>query len=246
MTLTAEGQLFLEEAREKLRRADESIKKVRALARGEYGELHVCYAPTPTIEILPPALAAFQKSVPGVQVLLHDMSGEEIADGLRRGTIHLAVMPSPELEHIPDVEFEPLRAYPVCVALPRDHPLVRMKSIPLEKFAAEPLVNFSRKEYPGAYSSLERLLRHLGIKPRVVLEVDSGSSAVAAIEAGRGIALTIPVFKLVTGNRLVYRPLVGVTEMIAVGIARARNGDLTPAGEKFCEALRKLAKGGIS
>jgi len=246
VTLTAEGQLFLEEARETLKRADESVKKVRALARGEYGELHVGYAPTPTIEILPPALAAFQKSVPGVQVLLHDMSGEEIADGLRRGAIHLAVMPSPELEHIPEVEFEPLREYPVCVALPRDHPLVRMKSIPLEKFAAEPLVTFNRKEYPGAYSSLERLLRPLGVKPRVVLEVDSGSSAVAAIEAGRGIALTIPVLKLVTGKRLEFRPLKGLTETISVGVARARNGDLTPAGEKFCEVLRKVAKGGIS
>ncbi|HXB57943.1 MAG TPA: LysR family transcriptional regulator [Candidatus Acidoferrales bacterium] len=34
VTLTAEGKLFLEEARDLLRRADESVKKVRALARG--------------------------------------------------------------------------------------------------------------------------------------------------------------------------------------------------------------------
>src|SRR5215813_4694985 len=47
VTLTAEGKLFLEEARSVLSRADESVKKVRALARGEYGELHVGYAPTP-------------------------------------------------------------------------------------------------------------------------------------------------------------------------------------------------------
>ena len=80
VTLTAEGKLFLDEARELLKRADESVKKVRALARGEYGELHIGYSPTPTIEILPPALAAFQKTVPGVQVLLHDMSTNEIVD----------------------------------------------------------------------------------------------------------------------------------------------------------------------
>jgi DNA-binding transcriptional LysR family regulator len=46
-TLTAEGKLFLEEVRELLKRADESVEKVRALARGEYGELHVGYAPSP-------------------------------------------------------------------------------------------------------------------------------------------------------------------------------------------------------
>src|SRR5260370_4246414 len=41
VTLTAEGKLFLEEVRELLKRADESVEKVRALARGEYGELHI-------------------------------------------------------------------------------------------------------------------------------------------------------------------------------------------------------------
>src|SRR5205809_1962757 len=73
VTLTAEGKLFLDEVRELLKRADESVEKVRALARGEYGELHVGYAPSPTVEILPPALAAFQKAVPRVKVLLHDL-----------------------------------------------------------------------------------------------------------------------------------------------------------------------------
>jgi len=91
VTLTAEGKLFLEEARDVLRRADESVKKVRALARGEYGELHVGYAPTPTVEILPGALAAFQKAVPEVKVLLHDMSSDEILDGLHNGGLQLAV-----------------------------------------------------------------------------------------------------------------------------------------------------------
>src|SRR5437762_7180159 len=41
VTLTAEGKLFLDEVRELLKRADESVEKVRALARGEYGELHL-------------------------------------------------------------------------------------------------------------------------------------------------------------------------------------------------------------
>src|SRR3989454_12469430 len=74
VTLTAEGKLFLEEVRELLKRADESVEKVRALARGEYGELHIGYAPSPTVEILPPALAAVQKAVPRGQGFLPGFS----------------------------------------------------------------------------------------------------------------------------------------------------------------------------
>src|SRR5262250_2954004 len=83
VTLTAEGKLFLEEARELLKRADESVEKVRALARGEYGELHIGYAAVPTAEILPPTLAAFRKAVPRVKVSLHDLASDELVAGLR-------------------------------------------------------------------------------------------------------------------------------------------------------------------
>ena len=70
VTLTAEGKLFLQKVCQLLKRADEAVEKVRALARGEYGELHVGYAAVPTAEILPPALAAFRKAIPHVRVLL--------------------------------------------------------------------------------------------------------------------------------------------------------------------------------
>src|SRR5213083_1229425 len=137
VTLTAEGKLFLEEVRELLKRADESVEKVRALARGEYGELHVGYAPSPTVEILPPALAAFQKAVPGVKVLLHDLSSDELIAGLQNATLELAVMVQPSCEQTEGIEFEALRTYPLCVALTAAHPFARLKSVALEKLATE-------------------------------------------------------------------------------------------------------------
>ena len=242
VTLTAEGKLFLEEARDVLRRADEAVKKVRALARGEHGELHIGYAPTPTVEILPPALAAFQKAIPEVKVLLHDMSSDEILDGLHEGGLQLAVTAWPAAEYHPDVEFESLKTYPVCAVLPASHPLARLKTIPLEKIVAEPLVTLNRKNYPDAHAMLEKFFHSLSSKPQIALECDSGSSVITAIEAGRGIALFSPILKLVAGNRLRYRPVDGITDVVPVGIVRAKNGDITPAGEKFCAILRKVAK----
>jgi DNA-binding transcriptional LysR family regulator len=245
VTLTAEGKLFLEEVRELLKRADESVEKVRALARGEYGELHVGYAPSPTVEILPPALAAFQKAVPRVKVLLHDLSSNELIAGLQNGTLELAIMVPPVGDQTAGIQFEVLRTYPLCVAMTGMHPFARMKSIPLEKLAAEPLVVLRRKEYPESDRYLDRLFASIGAKPRIAVECDSASSLITEVEAGRGIALATPVLKLVTGKRLLYRPLTGTTEVLSVGIARATKGDVTPAGEKFCEVLRKNSNGAI-
>ena len=243
VTLTAEGKLFLDEVRELLKRADESVEKVRALARGEYGELHVGYAPSPTVEILPPALAAFQKAVPRVNVLLHDLSSDELIAGLQNGTLELAIMVPPAGNQTAGIQFEVLRTYPLWVAMTATHPFARMKSIPLEKLAAEPLVTLRRKDYPESDRYLDRLFASIGAKPPIAVECDSTSSLITEVEAGRGIALATPVLKLVTGKRLLYRPLTGTTEVASVGIACAIKGDVTPAGEKFCEILRRISDG---
>jgi len=113
----------------------------------------------------------------------------------------------------------------------------------LEKVAAEPLVGFSRKDYSEYYRILERLFAPFSAKPRIAVQCDSAGSLVIQVEAGRGIALASPSFKLVAGKRLLYRPLTGTTEVGSVGIARATKGDVTPAGEKFCEILRKISNG---
>ena len=244
VTLTAEGKLFLEEVRVLLRRTDESVEKVRALARGEYGELHIGYAPSPTVEILPPALAAFQKAVPRVRVLLHDLSSDELIAGLQNATLELAVMVrQPVGDETAGIQFELLRTYPLCVAMTAAHPFARLKSVSLEKLAAEPLVGFRRKDYPEYNRILDHLFAPIRATARIAVECDSASSLITEVEAGRGVALSSTVFKLVAGKRLLYRPLAGTTEVASVGIARATKGDVTPAGEKFSEILRKISNG---
>ena len=241
VTLTAEGKLFLEEVRELLKRGDESVERVRALARGEYGELHIGYIPIPTVEILPPAIEAFRKAVPHVKLVIHDLSTDELIAGLRDGALELAVMVQPIGEQTAGIEFETLRSYLWCVAVSRAHPLARLKSIPLEKLAGERFVILSRKSYSEYHRILEDVFAPIRTKPRIAMECDSESSLFMEVEAGRAIAIVTTIAKLAAGKRLVYRPLMGTTETQSVGIARATKGDVTPAGEKFCELLRKFS-----
>src|SRR5271169_2361603 len=113
--------------------------------------LRDAYSPSPTVEILPPALAAFQRAFPHVNVLLHDASQRELAEGLQNGTLELAITPGTANLQIEGIEFEVLRSYPLSVALAPTHPLARFKVIPLEKVGAEPLVGFDRKDYPDYF-----------------------------------------------------------------------------------------------
>src|SRR6185436_12667558 len=63
--LTEAGRVFLNEARAVLQRASDAVQTVKAVANGEQGEIHVGYAPSLTVELLPRALREFQGSSPG-------------------------------------------------------------------------------------------------------------------------------------------------------------------------------------
>ena len=66
--LTEAGRVFLAEARIILQRTEEAMERAKDVARGKRGEIHVGYAPSLTVELLPRALKYFRKSNPGVRV----------------------------------------------------------------------------------------------------------------------------------------------------------------------------------
>jgi DNA-binding transcriptional LysR family regulator len=242
VTLTAEGKLFLEEARAILQRTEEATARTRALARGEYGELHIGYSPTPTAEILPPALVAFQKAIPGVKIILHDLAGDELNAGLLDGSLQLAVMVERADETSLGLRFEELRRYRFCIAAAPDHSFAKLKSVSVARAAVEPLIAFRRKEYSGYYRILEKIFSPHDLHPRVAVECDSASSLITEVEIGRGIAIVSEVYRQISGKRLVYRQFSDSDESYGIGIMTALKGDATPAGEKFCEFLRKISK----
>lgn len=241
VTLTAEGKLFLTETLETLRRVDESVQKVRALARGEYGELHIGYAPSPTVEVLPPALAAFRYAAPGVKVTLHDLAGDELITGLHNGSLEIAVMIQPSAESAAGLEFEELKRYPFYVAVAPGHPFSKLKTVTVQQVAAEPLVALRRLDYSEFYRILDAIFSPHGVRPHIAAECDGASSLIAEVEVSKGVAIVSEVFQRAAGRRLIYRRISNSDEVHRVGIARAAKGDVTPAGEKFCEILRNAS-----
>ena len=241
VSLTAEGKLFLSESLALLKSADDAIQKTRALARGEYGELNIGFSPSPTVEILPPALRIFQKLHPQVSVHLHDLAGDELAEGIRTGSLQLGVMQQPIGANGVGLLFEPLYSYAICVAASPGHPLSKMKAVPLKRLSSEKLVAFRKKEYGDYHALLKRVFESEGKIPPIAAECDGASSMFTEVAAGRGVAILPAVFQKIVGARLKLRPLDPAPMPQEVGIVRAISGDVTPAGDKFCTELRKSA-----
>lgn len=233
--LTDAGRIFLEEARAVLQRADDAVQAVRAVAGGSRGELHVGYAPSLTVQILPRALRRFQAERPGVRVSLHDLSTEEMLAGLRENRLHLALMVQPTGAKLRGLRFHELARYPLCAAVAPGHRLARSRSLSLAKMAAEPLIGYSRADYPEYHVAIEEIFAKLGKTPGPIEEHDSVSSLIAAVEAGHGLALVPSAMACMVGPRLKILPLVPEVHPIIVGAVCRKSGD-TIAAQRFIAA----------
>ncbi len=207
MRLTAAGKVFLAEARAVLQRASEAVEKARAVSGGTGSEISIGYAPSLTVRILPPALRKFQEQFPNVRVALHDLSTEEMLAQLGEKKLQVALTVKPPAKLLRGLRFEELARYAMRVAVAPKHPLAKAKAISLEQIAREPLIAYSRKDYPEYHTMLEKLFAPVGLKPRIAGEHDSVTSLIAAVESGRGFALVPECLACMVGARLKLIPL---------------------------------------
>jgi DNA-binding transcriptional LysR family regulator len=211
------------------------VKTARAIASGERGELHVGYAPSPTVRILPPALRAFQLEAPKVRVKLHDLSTEEMLAGVRERKLDIALLVRPTRAMLRGLSFEELGRDAMCLAVAPNHALARLRVVTRARAAQEPLVAFSEKEYPEYHEYLDTLFRDIQTKPRIVEEHDSAAGLIAAIEAGSGVAVAPKSFACTAGPRLKLVPLTPEPEPLVIGAVWLKEG-LTPTAERFLKS----------
>src|SRR5581483_4793283 len=141
--LTEAGRVLLTEARIALQGVQDAVQMAKAVAAGKRAEIHVGYAPSLTVELLPRALRYFRESNPGVRVQLHDLSTREMLDGLREGNLQVALLVQVSLKALAGLVFEGLQCQQVCVAVHPAHPLARAHRVGLEQVAKEHLVAFT-------------------------------------------------------------------------------------------------------
>jgi LysR family transcriptional regulator, benzoate and cis,cis-muconate-responsive activator of ben and cat genes len=235
--LTDAGRVFLVEARAVLENAERAVQTARAVATGSTGELHVGYAPSLTARILPPTLRAFQAALPKIRVKLHDLSTEEMLAGLREGTLQIAFLVHLSRALLRGLRFEELLRDPLCVAVPPKHPLATRRRVTAADAAAEPLVTYSRKEYPDAYAHLINVFGPKR-KPRIAEEHDSVSSLIAAVESGVGIAIVSESLSCLAGPRLKIIPLDPPPNPLVIGAAWNPK-QFPPAAQKFLESAQR-------
>jgi DNA-binding transcriptional LysR family regulator len=236
LELTEAGKIFLNEARAVLSRSQEAVQAVRAVSKGGHAQVRVGYAPSLTVEILPRVLKLFEQEHPGTRVALHDCSTEEYGRKLLERKLDVALGVKPAGRMWRGVVFEKLAEYPLYCAVAASHPLAKKRAISTRQLKEERLIGYSRDEYPEYHAWLQEIFQPFGFKSAIAEEHDSVTSLIAAVEAGRGVALAPLSLRCMAGPRLKLLPIRPALAPLVIGIMYMP--PLSQPGEQFVAAVK--------
>lgn len=207
VTLTPEGTIFFDEAREILIRADRAVELAVRSSRGQSGTLTVGLCGPVTAALLPKLIRRFRKQFPGVSLALRERSPFEQVDALLSGHIDIAFtrgIPR-DAKHL--VYYERLFQEHVIVALPKGHPLATDQTVAVGRLATERIILYYREGAPEVFDTIVAMCKQAKFSPRITDTPRSWQSVLTMVEAGEGVALIPSCVQHLRANNVVFRPL---------------------------------------
>lgn len=218
--LTAQGQVFLEEARRTLNDAQRAIDVTRRSMRGEVGTLAVGFFLWGSGGFFPRVIRDFRKLRPGIRLSLIEMHATEQLPALEEGRIDIGLTRPLQPPHDRVLRSELLYRDPVVVAMRPEHPLARSTVKPAA-LAGERMVLTERRSNPAHFDSILAMCATEGFSPQISNTSATWSGVLTLVEAGEGIALVPSGVKNLRMRGLVFRPL--GPGALSLGIAVAWN-----------------------
>lgn len=239
VSLSRPGEVFLDEARKLLRQWDRSVALAQRTQRGEIGQLVVGATAPALYVLLPEVVALFRERMPGVGVIVAELSMAEQEQQLRAGDIDVALI-HPPLDDSALVAEEVARPA-FRVALPEAHPLAAHETLELAHLAGEPFVVFPRSIAPQLHDTLITLCREAGFPLDIATEAHPAQTIIGLVAAGVGLGFIAAEAQQLNREGVIYRPLRGAPLRLALGVAH-RSGNVPSTVTQFVAAARDAGR----
>jgi len=232
---TERGALLLKRADDLVGLADRTLEEVRAEGRGGLaGTVAVGAGETEAFSLVAKAAARLRKENPRLRIALTSGNGEQIVDGIRAGTLDLALFVGPgRFEGFDYVVLPHVHRWGLFLRA-RD-PLARRPRIAPKDLAGVPLLVSRQGGLATFFSGW--LGRDVGTL-EIAATYNLAYNALALVAAGLGAAVCIDgVLPHAFARSLVFRPFSPALES-DVYLAWRKGVPPTPAAAAFVEAVR--------
>jgi DNA-binding transcriptional LysR family regulator len=188
VSLTPEGETFLEYARASVSALKDGIQAVRSEDGIVRGRLHlgILQSLTPYID-LPKVLSRFREQYPEVEFAVESLSSGEIPHLVRSGYVDLSFNAVVDQETWPGVKTIPFIEDELVAICAKSHPLASSRTISLQSICQETFVDLSPER--ALRKLIDGLCASRSIKRESVYQVTNVDTLLQFVAAGLGVAI---------------------------------------------------------
>ncbi len=207
--------------------AQEKAKEIRGL---ETGVIRMGTLASISAHWMPGLLKDFQTQYPNVEFVIHQGDYTSIQEWIKTGAIDFGFV-NPKA--VTGLETIVLKEGPMLAVVPKQHPLAKRDTIPLELLAAEPFILLEEGHY---YEPLEAF-QSIHATPNIKYTIHDDYAIMTMVEAGLGVSILAELILHRTNYQIALRPTdPPVYRTIAIGY-KDKNS-LPIASKRFIDCLR--------
>ncbi|WP_374148648.1 LysR family substrate-binding domain-containing protein, partial [Priestia megaterium] len=208
-----------------------AVEDAKRTQHGEIGTIRVGFVGSATYDILPSILREFRNLYSEVEVHLFEMSTPMQLEALHEGEIDIGVLRPPVNDEI--IHTEIVSTVPCVLAVPKQHPLLKIKNVSLSDLKTYPFVMLSRKTWSNLYDEI------LGLcNPIIQQEALEFQTVIGLVAAKLGIAVVPQSAVNLHTQDVVYLDLDDQLPVASMGIAW-RQKDQSPLVQSFIQLARE-------
>ena len=237
LTLSAEGQVFLESCRAILSIYAQIPGRLASVDSDAVGEIRVASVSSIGLYELPGRLSAFRESHPGITVLVDYKRASQVYAAVLDGSADLGLVAFPSRRT--GLHMEVFDEDELVLILPPEHPGALREEVRIQDLEGERLIAFE-PDIPTR-KAVDKYLKSFGLKWKPYLEFDGVEMVKRAVKVEGGVAI-VPrktVTKETASGELVVRELRNPSLCRPLGMIFRRGGARPPAWKSLLEALRR-------
>jgi DNA-binding transcriptional LysR family regulator len=241
VTLTEAGSYFLQEAQLTLKQAEKAQAVARRVARGQLGSLSVGYVASAVFTgILSQIASELRQHAPELQLLLEELLGPEQLIRIAAGTLDAGIMRLPVEHELPHLETKVLIKERMVIAIREDHPLARLKQIPVAELRNENFIVWKGIQPMTINDHLAALAQEGDFPLRIGQAVPTLPAMVAVVGGGAGAALVPDSLQNMNMPSVCFRPLADFERISEIAVCY-RSDETSLAVWKFLKMLNVFA-----
>lgn len=205
VTLTKEGEFFLERAKRLLGFSTELVQSVHEFDHKITHCVNIGYVANPFHRILPASLAAFEKEFPDISINLFGMLPAEQISAVKDGKLDVGFVGLLDPTNDSDLQFLLAGSYKAVALLPRTNSHVKRGTVHLGDLLQTFFVALSEKCYSGYDDWLRTTCQRIGVRAKIVQVFDNDTALIQGVRSGLGVSLLPEQIKEVPHDNIVIK-----------------------------------------